>query len=90
MARIFGILQGGSEERRPIAVNDEIMKKMWELEQENARVKFKDGNVLTGFVDVFSTRYDNDGEATICFASDDGQMLIISESEVADIEKVAP
>lgn len=70
-------------------MNDDIMDKMWSLQKKKAKVTFKDGRVLTGFVDAFQTRYDNDGEATICFASDDSQMLLIEEGEIADIEKIA-
>lgn len=66
-------------------MNDEIMRKMADCDQCSVEVIFKDGRKLNGFVDVFETRYDNDGEASICFAGDEGEMLIIEESEIKDI-----
>lgn len=67
-------------------MNDEIMKKMAECEQKNVEIAFKTGKVLTGYVDVFESRYDNDGEASICFAGDGGEMIIIEESEIEEIK----
>ena len=68
-------------------MNDAIIEKMWDCEQYRAVVSLADGRVLHGFVDVFESRYDNDGEASICFASEDGEMLILEESDILDIRK---
>lgn len=66
-------------------MNDEIMIKMSDFQQENVDIVLKNGEKLHGFIDVFESRYDNDGEASICFASDDGKMLIIEEGEIENI-----
>ncbi len=66
-------------------MNDTIMKKMADCDQCDAEVTFNDGRRLKGFVDVFESRYDNDGDASICFAGDNGEMLIIEESDIKDI-----
>ena len=71
--------------QRLLPRNDQIMEKMSESCQHNAAVKFVDGKVLDGFVDTFESRYDNDGEASICFAGVNGEMLIIEEQEIADV-----
>lgn len=66
-------------------MNDEILEAMEDCEQQNVVVKLTSGEELKGYVDVFESRYDNDGEASICFAGEDGQMLILEESDIAEI-----
>ena len=66
-------------------MNDEIMEMMGDCEKKHVTVEMKDGRTLHGFVDVFESRYDNDGEASICFAGDKGEMLIIEESDISSI-----
>lgn len=69
-------------------LNDEIMYKMDDCVQMNVLLSFKDGRQMEGYVDTFESRYDNDGEASICFAGVNGEMLIVEESEIADITPV--
>lgn len=66
-------------------MNDKILEAMEDCEQQNVVVKLTSGEEIRGFVDVFESRYDNDGEASICFAGEDGQMLILEESDIAEI-----
>ena len=66
-------------------MNDLIMKKMGECCACNAVVTFADGNTMNGYVDNYESRYDNDGEASICFAGENGEMIIIEEHEISDI-----
>ena len=66
-------------------MNDLIMRKMGECCASNAVVIFSDGSKLRGYVDTYESRYDNDGEASICFAGENGEMLIIEEHEIIDI-----
>jgi hypothetical protein len=46
---------------------------------------YKDGHKLKGYIDTYESRYDNDGEASICFAGENGEMLIVEEHELADV-----
>lgn len=69
-------------------MNDKLMKEMYECQQKMATVITSDGRTLHGFVDVFETRYDNDGEASICFAGDGGAMLILEESDIKSIKSI--
>lgn len=66
-------------------MNDVILEKMQDAEQCNATIVYKDGSRLKGYVDVYESRYDNDGEASICFAGENGEMLIVEEHELTDI-----
>ena len=66
-------------------MNDAIMEQMAECEQRMVTVVTSEGKTLHGYVDVFETRYDNDGEASICFAGDKGDMLILEESDIKSI-----
>ena len=66
-------------------MNDEIMEQMGDCEQRDVEIVLKNGNKIKGFVDVYESRYDNDGEASICFAGDNGEMLIIEEGEIESI-----
>ena len=66
-------------------MNDDILEKMRDAEQCNVTLIFRNGNRLKGYVDVFESRYDNDGEASICFAGENGEMLIVEEHELEDI-----
>lgn len=66
-------------------MSDQILSAMEDCEQQNVVVSLSDGKELHGFVDVFESRYDNDGEASICFAGDDGEMLILEESDIVAI-----
>lgn len=65
---------------------DEILEIMEESDQERIEYTDKDGVTRTGYVDVFESRYDNDGEASLCFAGDEGEMLIVYESDIAEIK----
>ena len=66
-------------------MNNVIMEQMAECEQHMVTVTTNDGRKIHGYVDVFESRYDNDGEASICFAGDGGQMLILEESDIRSI-----
>ena len=66
-------------------MSDTIMEQMEECEQCMVTVVTSDGKTLHGYVDVFETRYDNDGESSICFAGDEGDMLILEESDIKSI-----
>lgn len=46
---------------------------------------YKDGGRVKGFIDTYESRYDNDGEASVCFAGENGDMLIVEEHELADV-----
>ena len=65
--------------------SEEILEKMSDSEGKHISLTFSNGNILDGYVDVFSTRYDNDGEASICFAGENGEMLVVEESDIEDI-----
>lgn len=62
-----------------------ILHKMSDAAQCNVTLVYKDGHKLKGFVDTYESRYDNDGEASICFAGEHGEMLIVEEHELADV-----
>lgn len=64
----------------------DLLHLMAQSEQKRIRYTDKRGSIREGFVDVFETRYDNDGEASICFAGDRGEMLIVYESEIESLE----
>lgn len=66
-------------------MDDRILDKMYDAEQCNATLVFKDGRTLHGYVDVYESRYDNDGEASICFAGENGENTIVYESELEDV-----
>ena len=66
-------------------MRDSVMKQMAECEQSVVTIVTDDGKTLHGYVDVFESRYDNDGEASICFAGDDGEMLILEEHDIKSI-----
>ena len=66
--------------------NEQIIELMEQSEQHHIEYTDTDGVVRSGFVDVYESRYNNDGEASICFAGDDGEMLIVEESDILDIE----
>lgn len=57
-------------------------------ESDQCRIEYTDksGVIHTGFVEVYESRDDNDGEASLCFAGDNGEMLIVEESDIADIK----
>lgn len=63
-----------------------IVELMEQSEQKQIKYVGKDGVEHKGYVDVFESRYDNDGEASICFAGEDGEMLIVYESEIESLE----
>lgn len=65
--------------------SEEILEKMSDSEGKHISLTFSNGNILDGYVDVFSTRYDNDGEASICFAGENGEMLVVEESDIENI-----
>ena len=63
----------------------EILKIMEESDQRRIEYTDKNGIVRTGYVDVYESRYDNEGEASLCFAGDEGEMLIVNESDITYI-----
>ncbi|MBQ4121609.1 MAG: hypothetical protein IJD35_06310 [Clostridia bacterium] len=63
-----------------------ILELMIQSEQKQIKYVDKDGVEHKGYVDVYESRYDNDGEASICFAGENGEMLIVYESEIESIE----
>lgn len=67
------------------SMNDEILLKMSDGCQCNVTLVFTDGRELKGFIDNYESRYDNDGEASICFATEDGDLILVEEHELADI-----
>lgn len=69
-------------------MNDQVMRKMGECCGCNVIVTFSDGSTQIGYVDTYESRYDNDGEASICFAGENGEMLIIEEHEILDLVSV--
>ena len=66
-------------------MTDAILLKMSDGCQCNVTLVYKDGKRLKGFIDTYESRYDNDGEASVCFAGEDGEMLIVEEHELADV-----
>lgn len=64
-----------------------IVELMEQSEQKQIKYVDKDGVERKGYVDVFESSYDNDdGEASICFAGEDGEMLIVYESDIVLLE----
>lgn len=63
----------------------EILKIMEESDQRRIEYTDKNGIVRTGYVDVYESIYDNEGEASLCFAGDEGEMLIVNESDITYI-----
>ena len=66
-------------------LNDEVMEKMGDAEGHSVTLVYRDGSRLKGIVDVYESRYDNDGEASICFSAEDGRGLIVDEHELSDV-----
>lgn len=66
-------------------MTDEILLKMSDGCQSNVTLVYKDGRRVRGFIDTYESRYDNDGEASICFANEDGELLIVEEHELDDV-----
>lgn len=66
--------------------NEQILALMEQSEQHHIEYTDTNGVVRRGFVDVYESRYENDGEASICFAGDEGEMLIVEESDIVNIE----
>lgn len=64
---------------------DSILLKMSDGCQNNVTLVYKDGRRVKGFIDTYESRYDNDGEASICFAGEDGEMIIVEEHELDDV-----
>lgn len=64
---------------------DSIIDKMADAQQCDAILVYKDGHKLKGFVDVYESRYDNDGDASICFEGEHGERLIVEEHELDDV-----
>ena len=70
---------------------DEIRDIMEDGQQGRIEYIDKDGVKHTGYVDVYESPYDNgdedgnDGEASICFDGDNGEMLVVFESEIQKI-----
>lgn len=63
----------------------EILKIMEESDQRRIEYTDKNGIVHTGYVDVYESRDDNEGDASLCFAGDEGEMLIVNESDITNI-----
>jgi len=58
---------------------------MEESDQEYIEYTDKDRVVHTGYVDAYKSRDDNDGEALLLFAGNNGDRLIVEESDIAEI-----
>lgn len=57
-------------------------------DSQHCRVEYTDtdGNKHTGYVEIYETPYDNDGdEGSICIDRDDGCSLCLYESDILDI-----
>lgn len=58
-------------------------------DSDQCRIEYVDneGNTHTGFVDVYETAYDNDefDESSLCFAGDNGEMIIVWEHNIKSI-----
>ena len=67
---------------------EEIGKIMEESDGRRIRFTMPDGIILTGYVDVAETAYDNDeGEgASVCVIVDGGGNLLLYETDVTNIE----
>lgn len=62
-----------------------IRRKMSDGAGCDVTLVYKDGRKLKGYIDTYESRYDNDGEASICFEGEHGEMLIVEEHELADV-----
>lgn len=58
---------------------------MMESDQERIEYTDKSGIKHIGYVDVTKSRDNNDGEASLCFMGNTGEMLIVNESHIAEI-----
>lgn len=73
---------------------DEILEVMSESEGLNVEITDAKGDKITGYVDLFETRYDNSdddvnaGEASICVDGDDGNSYLLYESDIEEIKIV--
>lgn len=63
----------------------ELLEIMEESDQRRIEYTDKNGIARTGYVDVYESRDDNEGEASLCFAGDEGEMLIVNESDITNI-----
>lgn len=66
---------------------EEIQETMANSDQRRIEYVDKEGNTHTGFVDVYESAYDNDeyDESSLCFAGDDGEMIIVWEHDIESI-----
>lgn len=61
--------------------------KLWNYSRKRVRIVFKDGTVMTGFVDDYVDQEDTDYDYDeILFTSDEGEYLCIGEPEIRLIE----
>ena len=51
---------------------------------EQKRIRYTDvcGITRSGFVEVFETEYDNDGDYSICGTLDSGEGILVFESDI--------
>lgn len=65
----------------------DIRNTMAESDQRRIEYTDKEGVTRTGFVDTYESEYDNDecDECSLCFAGDDGEMLIVWEHDIENI-----
>ncbi len=63
-----------------------LIRLMWESELERIEYIDKAGAIHTGFVEIYSSRYDNEGEASLCFVDDVGEMSLVFEHDILEIK----
>lgn len=62
---------------------------LWKYTQKRARIKFKDGDVLTGFVREYIDQEDTDlGYDEIFFKPDEQDEISVGEPEIKSIEVI--
>ena len=73
---------------------EKLYKKMSESCGHHAIIAIVGKNNVSGYVDVFESRYDNEdeedseirGKGTICFFPDDGEPMLLTEGDIQSIE----
>lgn len=68
---------------------EEIIETMSDSEGHRIKCVEKDGSEWTGYVDVYESDYDNEGDEceghSICVEVDDGSNVIVYDSEIESI-----
>lgn len=71
---------------------DEILDVMSESEECIVEITDVKDETIIGYVDLYESRYDNeddegnDGEASICVDTEDGQSYLLYESDIKEIK----